>query len=178
MNTCKLSSHNTICPNLMLRYAGSIGVYFWGCSLFPECDKTFSIDFNPNNLTEFERKIYRVFDCFVNLNSFLMVTYGTTYFNLKNAALLDFMLRSEIIRDDKSELEIGKTGARIFYDLYYHLMLMPVDAIQVYLKNNFPKNYQLFKDGKKAVIFKDIDYKNNTVNENSFSPYKEAYLNY
>jgi len=178
MNTCKLSSHNTICPNLMLRYAGETGVYFWGCSLFPECDKTFSIDFNPNNLTEFEKKMYHVFYCFVNLNSFLMATYGTTYFNLNNAALLDYMLRSEIIRDNKSELEKGRTGARIFYDLYYYLMLLPADAIRIYLKTNFPKSYGLFEEGKKSIIFNDIDYNNNIVNEDAFFQYKDVYLNY
>jgi hypothetical protein len=162
----------------MLRYSDKTCAYFWGCSQYPICDKTLSIDFNPGELTEFESKIYRVFDCFVNLNSFLMVTYGTIYFNLKQSVLLDYMLKSEIIRDDKSELEIGKTGARIYFDLYYHLMLIPVDLIRDYLKNNFPKNYQIFEEGKKPIIFRDVDYYKNSVNEQAFLPYKDAYLNY
>ena len=178
MNTCKFLNEPSICSNLMLRHSAKADSYFWGCSLYPSCNKTLNIDFNPKNLTEFEKKIYHVFDCFVNLNSFLMATYGTIYFNLKQSALLDYMLKSEIIRDNKSELETGKTGARIFYDLYYHLMLIPVDLIREYLKNNFPKNFEIYKDGKKPIIFRDIDYNNNTVNEDAFLIYKEAYLNY
>ncbi len=178
MNTCNLSNVNTMCSNLMLRYSDKTSTYFWGCSKYPICNKTLSIDFKPGELTEFESKMFRVFDCFINLNSFLMLTYGTLYFNLRQSVLLDYFLKSRIIRDGKHELEIGKTGARIYFDLYYHLMIIPVDLIQDYLKNNFPKNYQNFEVGKKPIIFKDVDYSKNLVNEQAFLPYKDAYLNY
>jgi hypothetical protein len=107
-----------------------------------------------------------------------MLTFGTLYFNLKDSAFLDYMLKSDIIRDNKSELETGKTGARIFYDLYYHLMLLPSDQIRSYLENNFPEYFKMFQSGLKANCFNDIDYLNDKVNEDAFLPYKDSYLNY
>jgi len=178
MKNCIQLFNDGMCSNLELKQSVKNDTYFWGCILFPDCDKTKNIHFNPKQLTDFEKKIYHVFDCFVNLNSFLMATYGTIYFNLKEAALLDYMLKSEIIKYNKSDLEIGKTGAKIFYDLYYHLMLLPVVSIRFYLQNNFPTNFKIFEGGKRPIMFTDIDYFNNTINEDAFLPYKNAYLNY
>jgi hypothetical protein len=178
MRSCIQNVEEKKCSNVQLIFSKSRDNYFWGCKLFPQCNYARRSVFDPNNLTENQNKLMNAFYCFVNLNSFLMVTFGTVYFNLKEAALLDHMLKSEIIRDNKSELETGETGARVFYEIYYHLMLLPSDQIRSYLENNFPENFNKFKSGIKANCFNDVDYLNNKVNEDAFLPYKDAYLNY
>lgn len=134
--------------------------------------------FDSNNITETENKIIRVFDCFVNLNSYLKSTYGTICFNLRDIGLLDYILKSTIIKDNKDELEIGKTGARIFFNLFNHLLLIPDKTIRTCLTINFPKNYELYLSGKRTHLFSNIDYYQGLVKEERFETFKDAYKNY
>ena len=56
------------------------------------------------------------------------------YFN--DAALLDKILRTEVIKD-KGNLIIGKTGAKIYKNLYWELLKCDDDSIKQYLRTEF-----------------------------------------
>ena len=56
------------------------------------------------------------------------------YFN--DAALLDKILRTEVIKD-KGNLTIGKTGAKIYKDLYLKLLKCDNNSIKQYLRAEF-----------------------------------------
>lgn len=169
------------CESLVIKTAKKEqfkGNYFFGCLLYPECKRLIPTGFNENKITENEKKLINAFDCFVNLNSFLSATYGTIYFNFRNPGLLDYALKTDIIKDYKDPIEIGETNAKIFYTLFYHLFIIPDKLLKLYLQYNFPESYKRFINKEKPKVFNSIDYENNKVKEKEFIKYKNAYLNY
>jgi len=150
--------------------------YFFGRSLseFESEFISFAKEYNfclP--ISETQQKIFNVLRIFVYSNSFIYATYGAVYFNLKDPGLLDYFLKSEFIRVDKDEVEIGTNGAKVFYDLYYYLMLIPNHSIRFYLRFNFPKNYFLFSSRKLPDyegLFKFLGF--GIVSEKDLLPYK------
>jgi hypothetical protein len=55
---------------------------------------------------------------------------------LNDAALLDKILRTEVIKDN-GNLTIGKTGAKIYKDLYWELLKCDDYSIKQYLRTEF-----------------------------------------
>lgn len=87
-----------------------------------------------------KKKLAVAFGLFVRSNNFIYATYGVVYFNLRQAAFMDYLLRADIVQSDAG-VEIGLTGAKIYNSLFYHLFLIPTPEIKQYLVNNFPKTY-------------------------------------
>jgi hypothetical protein len=72
--------------------------------------------FDENSLTEEQEKLARAFRLFVRSNYFIYATYGVVYFNLRQAAFMDYLLRSDIVvsNDYYNNVEMGLTGAKIY----------------------------------------------------------------
>lgn len=126
-------------------------------------------------MTEQQEKLVRAFGLFVRSNCFIYATYGVVYFNLRQAAFMDYLLRTDIVvsNDYYNNVEVGLTGAKIYAELFYHLFLIPTVETKRYLINNFPKTYSnLTSDNFSTRFFNDgIDYDNHIVNEEIFRPY-------
>ena len=175
MTDCKLQIIE--CKNLVLRTAKTgqfEGQNFFGCSHFPLCSYIIPLDFAENSMTEQQEKLARVFGLFVHSNLFIYATYGVVYFNLRQAAFMDFLLRTDIVAQ-YDNVEIGLTGAKIYNELFYHLFLIPTVETKRYLINNFPKTYSnLTADNFSTRFFNDgIDYDKHIVNEDVFRPYSD-----
>ena len=174
MEDCK--DNNINCNNLKLRTANKgkfVGKIFFGCKYYPDCSYLIPLHFDKHNMTDKQKKLERAFELFVQSNSFIYATYGVVYFNLRQADFLDYLLRTDIVRQENN-VEIGMTGAKIYYELFYHLYLIPTIEIKRYLINNFPKTYSSFLTSNyKPRIFGDIDYDNDKVNEKAFKQYSD-----
>lgn len=176
MTDCKL--HITECKNLILRTAKT-GQFesqkFFGCSHFPLCSYVIPLHFDENSMTQRHEKLATAFGKFVCSNYFIYATYGVIYFNLRQAAFMDYLLRTDIVvpNEYNNNVEIGLTSAKIYNELFYHLFLIPTVETKRYLINNFPKTYSnLTVDNFTTRIFNDgIDYYNHIVNEDVFRPY-------
>ena len=134
------------CRNLVLRTAKTgqfEGHKFFGCKKYPVCSYLIALHFDENAMTEQQKKLANAFRLFVHSNNFIYATYGVVYFNLRQAAFMDYLLRSDIVlsNENYSNVEFGLTGAKIYYSLFYHLFLIPDQEIKKYLINNFPKSY-------------------------------------
>jgi len=168
---------NEYCKNLKILRASkgnSPEKSFFGCSLFPECSYTISLYYDENLMSDSHKKLARAFGLFISSNNFIFGTYGVVYFNLRQAAFMDYLLRKEMVIQDGT-VEIGLTGAKIYYSLFYHLLLIPSVEIKHYLINNFPESYNLFLNTDiKPIFFNEgIDYQNNCVKEEVFIQYSD-----
>lgn len=175
VSKCKLQIVE--CYNLVLRTAkkGKFeGQRFFGCKNYPDCLCIIPLHFDENAMTEQLKKLAEAFGLFVRSNYFIYATYGVVYFNLKNAAFMDYLLRTDIVYID-DRVEIGLTGAKVYYELFYHLYLIPTPEIRLYLISNFPNSYKHFiTDKNKPRFFSEgIDYENNVIDENYFKRYSD-----
>jgi hypothetical protein len=123
-------------------------------------------------MTEHQQKLTEAFSSFVRSNYFIEATFGVVYFNLHQAAFMDYLLRTDIVFQD-GNTEIGLTGAKIYDELFYHLFLIPFAEIKGYLINNFPETYSRLNSPNffKGEFIHGIDYVNHRVNEESFIQY-------
>ena len=129
------------------------------------------------NLTGKQRKLQNAFSAFVRSNTFIMASYGTVYFHLRESDFLDYLLKTDIVYM-KDGVEIGVTKAKIFYELFYHLYLIPAPEIRLYLINNFPLSYSKFVAGVTPIVFSDVNYELNILDEVAFNEYKDYYRKY
>ena len=178
MTDCKLKIEE--CKNLVLRTAQKgqfAGQKFFGCSLYQLCSYIIPLHFDEKSMTEQQEKLARAFGLFVRSNYFIYATYGVVYFNLRQAAFMDYLLRTDIVvtSDYYNNVEIGLTGAKVYNELFYHLFLIPTFETKRYLINNFPKSYsKLTADNFTTRFFNDgIDYDNHKVNEDIFIQYSD-----
>ncbi|WP_412561843.1 hypothetical protein [Winogradskyella sp. MIT101101] len=81
------------------------------------------------------------------LKHFIECTWGSHYNTvfkrlikpyLDNPLVLDYVLKSEIIKD--KNIVIGKTGAKAYPELLKYLMLVDSLKIRIYLSNEFELN--------------------------------------
>ena len=174
MRDCKLEIAD--CQNLVLRSAKTRQFKeqnFFGCKNYPDCSFLIPLYFEENAMTELQQKLAIAFGLFVNSNNFNYATYGVVYFNLRQAAFMDYLLRTDIVFTDGS-VETGYTGAKIYHSLFYHLFLIPNLEIKRYLINNFPKTYStLFTNQRPRFFSKGINYDNNTLDEEVFKQYSD-----
>ncbi|MBM3456890.1 MAG: hypothetical protein FJX80_17480 [Bacteroidetes bacterium] len=178
MTDCKLQI--TECKNLILRTAKTgqfEGKKFFGCSHYPLCSYIIPLDFAEDSMTEQQEKLAGAFGLFVRSSYFIYATYGVVYFNLRQAAFMDYLLRTDVVfsNDYYNNVEVGLTGAKIYNDLFYHLFLIPTLESKRYLMNNFPKTYSnLTSENFTTRFFNDgIDYDKHVVNEDVFKPYSD-----
>jgi hypothetical protein len=166
------------CKNLALRTSKTgqfAGQKFFGCKNYPDCSLIVPLHFDETAMTDNQKKLADAFGLFVRSNYFIYATYGVVYFNLRQAAFIDYLLQTDIVisNDYYNNVEIGLTGAKIYNDLFYHLFLIPNVETKRYLINNFPKTYSnLSADNFTTRFFNDgVDYNNHTVNEDIFRQY-------
>lgn len=178
MTDCKLQI--TECKNLILRTAKTgqfEGQKFFGCSHYPLCSYLIPLHFDENSMSKQQEKLARAFGLFVRSNYFIYATYGVVYFNLRQAAFMDYLLRTDIVvsNDYYNNVEVGLTGAKIYNELFYHLFLIPTIETKRYLINNFPETYSnLTAENFLTRFFNDgIDYDKHIVNEDVFKPYSD-----
>mgnify|MGYP003986858551 CR=1 FL=1 len=176
MTECK--NDNTNCTNLRLRTARKgefTGKRFFGCYLYPDCLHLIPLHFDGTNMTEEQKELYRVFYLFVRSNMFIDATFGVVYFNLKHAAFLDYLLKTDVVYF-ADNVEIGFTGAKIYHELFCHLFLIPSLEIKHYLINNFPKTFQnLYVDTVYTIFGIVDDYDTFQVDESKIIEYKDIF---
>lgn len=175
MEDCKLQIID--CTNLALRTAKTgqfEGQKFFGCKNYPDCSYLIPLHFDENAMTVQQQKLARAFGLFVRSNNFIYATYGVVYFNLRQAAFMDYLLRTDIVYQDAG-VEIGMSNAKIYESLFYHLFLIPTPEIKRYLINNFPKTYTNLtaRDFTTRFFSNGIDYDNHTVDEEVFKQYSD-----
>ncbi len=176
MTDCKLKIND--CKNLVLRTAKTgqfEGKEFFGCKNYPHCSFIVPLYFDETTMNEDQKKLANAFELFVRSNAFICATYGVVYFNLRQAAFMDYLLRTDIVVSTEyyNNVEIGLTGAKIYNALFYHLFLIPTLEIKRYLIHNFPNTYSNFKttDFRIGIHCDGIDYENHILDENVFRPY-------
>ena len=183
MTDCKLQIND--CKNLVLRTAKT-GQFerkeFFGCKNYPYCSFIVPLYFDETTMNEDQKKLANAFELFVRSNAFICATYGVVYFNLRQAAFMDYLLRTDIVVSTEyyNNVEIGLTGAKIYNTLFYHLFLIPTLEIKRYLIHNFPNTYSNFETTDFTFpLFSDgIDYEKHILDENVFRPYSniETYI--
>ncbi len=175
MTDCKLEIVE--CKNLVLRTAKTgkfEGQKFLGCKKYPECSYIIPLYFDENAMTEKEQKLERAFGLFVRSNYFIYANYGVVYFNLRQAAFMDYLLRTDIVYVG-TNVEIGLTGAKIYHELFTHLLLIPSSEIKRYLINNFPNTYtNLYQNRPIHTLLGTVnDFESFTVDETQIFQYKD-----
>ena len=161
MTECK--NDNTNCTNLRLRTARKgefTGKRFFGCYLYPDCLHLIPLHFDGTNMTEEQKELYRVFYLFVRSNMFIDATFGVVYFNLKHAAFLDYLLKTDVVYF-ADNVEIGFTGAKIYHELFCHLFLIPSLEIKHYLINRPINNTQRVTENGDGSITLHLTITNN-----------------
>jgi hypothetical protein len=167
--------NNPRCRNLILKTAQSgqyIGKQFFGCRRFLDCNYFISLHFDASAMSFEQQRLVEAFRNFVGSNMFLLATFGMVYFNLRNAAFLDYLLRSDIVRNEPN-VSYGITGAKLFSELFNYLFLIPDDNIKRYLINNFPDAYNELPRVPYPTIVGIIDYENIIVDESVIEQYKD-----
>jgi hypothetical protein len=141
--------------------------FVWYCSKYPICERTLQYktpeqrfdyandDFMPifdtletKSNTQIEEIVAEIQTQMIDiLNHFIECTWGAHYNTiydkliqpyLADSNTLDYFLRSEIIDESKGNIVIGKTGAKIFPDLYKRLIRVQSREVRSYLKSEFP----------------------------------------
>lgn len=178
MTDCKLQI--TDCNNLVLRTAKTgqfEGQKFFGCKTYPECSYIIPLHFDEAAMTDSQKKLARAFGLFVRSNYFIYATFGVVYFNLRQAAFMDFLLRTDIVASNEyyNNAEIGLTGAKIFNELFHHLYLIPSLDVKRYLINNFPITFNnLYNNGPINTLLGTVDnYETFIANETEILKYKD-----
>lgn len=178
MTDCKLQIAD--CKNIVLRTAKTghfKGQKFFGCKNYPDCSYIVPLHFDEAAMTDKQKELARAFGLFVRSNYLIYATYGVVYFNLRQAAFMDYLLRTDIVvsNDYHNNAEIGLTGAKIYNELFYHLFLIPTLETKRYLIKNFPKTYSNLTINKFTTRFfsEGIDYDNHIVKEDVFRPYSD-----
>ena len=176
MTDCKLQIAD--CKNLVLRTARTgqfEGFKFFGCKNYPECSYIVPLHFDEAAMTDNQKELAKAFGLFVRSNYFICATYGVVYFNLRQAAFMDYLLQTDIVASNEyyNNAEIGLTGAKIYNELFYHLFLIPTLETKRYLINNFSKTYSSLTTNNFTIRFfnEGIDYDNHIVNEDVFRRY-------
>lgn len=170
---CKLQLPS--CRNLVLR-TGAIKMnaasLFFGCKNFPHCKYMIPLQFDEKLISVNHQKLARAFENFIQTENFIYATFGVVYFNIRQAAFLDYLLRT-VRFSINEQAEFGLTGAIINKSLFYHLHLIPEKEIKYYLINNFPKTYISFltNDFVDRKFYSGIDYRNHIVDEAVFKDY-------
>jgi hypothetical protein len=178
MTDCKLQIVE--CKNLVLRTSKTgqfIGQNFLGCKNYPECSHIVPLHFDETAMTDQQKKLANAFELFVRSNYFIYATYGVVYFNLRQSAFMDYLLRTDIVISSEyyNNVEIGLTGAKIYNALFYHLFLIPTTEIKRYLINNFPKTYSNWAttDFTTRFFSDGIDYEKHILDEAVFRQYSD-----
>ena len=178
MTDCKLQIVE--CRNLVLRTSQTgkfVGQKFFGCKNYPQCSHIDTLYFDETAMTDKQKKLAEAFGLFVRSNYFIYATYGVVYFNLRQSAFMDYLLRTDIVISSEyyNNVEIGLTGAKIYNDLFYHLFLIPTTEIKRYLINNFPKTYSNLSSTNFTTRFfsNGIDYDKHTLDEEVFKQYRD-----
>ena len=170
---------NKECNKLILHVSksGLDETRYFECSLYPNCNFNIPLDFNENKMTREQKNVKFYFAAFAQSWSYLYTTYAIVYFNVRNAAFLDYLLRADIVREKGNE-EVGVTGAKIFNALFYYLYLIPEKELKLYLINNFPATYlEVFNNDQINHRFNHIsggiDHDNLIVDESYFIKYSD-----
>jgi hypothetical protein len=143
------------------RFAGNL---FYGCTKYPSCKNVISINQSLTDFTTEEQKVLKELFFFVEYNSFLSGHYCSIFNSLSSPGVFDYFLKTPIIKNGPSLPEIGLTGAKIFYDLFYHLYISPDVDIHEYLTLNFAKSVKVFLANKQPLVrFLFVDYNAHTI---------------
>jgi hypothetical protein len=152
----------------LVRKGENKGSFFWGCCTFPLCSNTRNYilpenrfdfannDFMPiiNSLStksdsEREEIVAEIKVQMIHiLNHFIECTWGA-HFNtmfemlikpyLTDPNTLDYVLRSEIINEEKENVILGITGAKIYPELNYYLLNVDSVEVKKYLLKEFQR---------------------------------------
>jgi len=175
MTDCKLQI--AYCKNLVLRTAKTgkfAGQKFFGCKNYPNCSYLIPLHFDENAMTDLQKELAKAFGLFVRSNYFIYATYGVVYYNLRQAAFMDYLLRTDIVYS-AANVEIGLTSAKVYQELFSHLFLIPSNDIKRYLINNFPKTYSnLYRHGPIHTLLGNVsNYESFAVDETEILQYKD-----
>ncbi len=178
MTDCKLQIVE--CKNLVLRTSKTgqfVGQKFFGCKNYPDCSLIVPLHFDVTVMTDNQKKLADAFGLFVRSNYFIYATYGVVYFNLRQAAFMDYLLRTDIVVSNEyyNNVEIGLTGAKIYHELFTHLFLIPSKETKRYLLTNFPKTYSnLYQNGPINTLLGTVNnYETFNVDETQILQYKD-----
>lgn len=168
------------CKNLVLRTAKTgqfQGRQFFGCKNYPECSYLIPLHFDETEMTEQQQKLARAFGLFVRSNYFIYATFGVVYYNLRQAAFMDYLLRTDIVISNEyyNNVEIGLTGAKIYHELFTHLFLIPSKETKRYLLNNFPQTYSnIYQNGPISTLLGTVNnYGSFIADETQILEYKD-----
>lgn len=146
----------------------SAGSYYWGCSTFPNCTNTEKYQAPPFALDIIEGNVYEYIEFFKNgsdsekellkldiraqmpqiLEHFIECTWGACYNTLYKEIIkpylndpnaLDYVLKGDYIKTEKDNVYKGKTGAKMYDDLFDRLIRVESDDIKCYLTEEFDK---------------------------------------
>lgn len=144
----------------------AIGKYFWRCSKYPECKHTkdynypksrfdFANDDFLSTLNSIDEKSDPERQEILNeitvqmpqiLEHFIKCSWGAHYNtmfekiikpHLTDPLTLDFVLNGDCIKEYKGNVIRGKTGAKIYQELFIYLKRVESRPIQEYLENEF-----------------------------------------
>jgi hypothetical protein len=171
--------NNSDCKNLIIKISSSgkfAGKLFYGCSKYPSCQNLIGINQNITDFSLEEQKVLKELHFFVEYNSFLSGDYWSIFNSLSNPGVLDYFLKTPVIKEEPSAPEVGLTGAKIFYDLFYHLFILPSNAIHEYLTLNFPKSTKAFELKQKPLVrFLFVDYNSDMIDVSGINSYRINY---
>ena len=101
----------------------------------------------------------RVGGCYTSILRYILIDY------LEDPIVLDYFLKFKSIQQ-KGNIILSITGAKIYYDLYYDLMLVKNNRIKEYLIKEFPEYYSMFQSRiLPGEQYSFIDYNRNEVIE-------------
>lgn len=102
----------------------------------------------------------RVGGCYTSILRYILIDH------LEDPIVLDYFLKSKYIQQ-KGNIILSITGAKIYYDLFYDLMLVKNNHIKEYLIKEFPEYNKMFQN---RILpdeqYSFIDYNRNEIVEN------------
>ena len=145
--------------------------FFWGCNEHPNCRSTKDYNTEGVKLNIAENETMTAIEILKNgseqekialinevkvqmveiLNHFIDCTWGAHYMTLLNEiiipylddpSVLQYVLKGTMIKDYKANVFLGKSGAKMYEELYYCLKRVHSQEIKDYLTQDFQDYFE------------------------------------
>ena len=111
---------------------------------------------------------------FIEYNSYLVHHFSILYWHLDDIQVLNSVLRSSVIDEEKGNTIKSSNGEKIYYELYQYLRLMKSNDIRLWLASTFPCYESSYKSDDIWFRLACIDSYNKKVKEELLTPSSES----
>ena len=107
---------------------------------------------------------------FIEYNSYMVHHFSILYWHLDDVDVLNSVLSSSVIAEEKGNTIKSSNGEKMFYELYKYLRLLKSNDVRVWLASSFPSYESTYLSDNIRFRFACIDSYHKKVKEELLTP--------